>query len=98
MDVKDISLIMIHQIKTNSLSILFTVQVVGVMGVDVKEDGSADLGPIAVCCQGKGVIFHYHHCPYHLSSSSSFDVSLWARHSEWILDGGFDQKSEARGP
>ena len=30
-------------------------QVVGVIGVDVKDDGSADLGPIAVCSQGKGV-------------------------------------------
>jgi len=30
-------------------------EVVGVIGVDVKDDGSADLGPIAVCSQGKGV-------------------------------------------
>merc|ERR1712130_52309 len=30
-------------------------EVVGVIGVDVKEDGSADLGPIAVRSPGKGV-------------------------------------------
>merc|ERR1712037_909122 len=30
-------------------------QVVGVIGVDVKDNGSADLGPIAVSSQGKGV-------------------------------------------
>ena len=32
-----------------------SIQVVGVIGVDVKDDITADLGPIAVCEQGRGV-------------------------------------------
>ena len=31
------------------------------IGVDVKDNGSADLGPIAVSSQGKGVIDHSPH-------------------------------------
>ena len=33
----------------------WSIQVVGVIGVDVKDDITADLGPIAVCEQGRGV-------------------------------------------
>ena len=50
-------------------------QVVGVIGVDVKDDGSADLGPIAVCCQGKGVINH--------SSSSLEPQFMDGHHHHW---------------
>ena len=43
--------------------------------MDVKDDGSADLGPIAVCCQGKGVINH---------SSSSFEPQCHGYHHKML--------------